>query len=272
MPSALEDFILAHPRLLVLTGAGCSVASGIPAYRDQHGSWQRNSPIQHQDFLNKPATRQRYWCRSYFGWPVLAAAQPNPAHHALKMLEDRSYISLLITQNVDRLHQRAGQRQVVDLHGRVDQVLCMACSAVLARADLQHRLMADNPHLSGDISAGRAPDGDADVPDSLVADMRVPDCEQCGGLLKPNVVFFGDAVDKALVASLLAVLDNSDALLVVGSSLTVFSGYRFCRHAHQMGRPIACINAGKTRADDLFTVKSETECGSTLEALAHQLC
>lgn len=266
------DFIQAHPRLLVLTGAGCSVSSGIPAYRDDRGSWQRSDPIKHQEFISCPASRKRYWARSYVGWPPVKNALPNAAHRSLASLESLGLIELLVTQNVDRLHQKAGQRNVVDLHGRLDEVVCLACRHVSHRDEIQQQLEALNPHLGAVTPAGSlAPDGDADVADSLVEKVRVPQCRYCGGLLKPNVVFFGDSVDRSLVEFIFERLENSDGLLVVGSSLMVFSGYRFCRHAVQHNKPIACINAGQTRADDLFALKVEQDCGVVLEKLSQGL-
>jgi len=264
----LKDFVQAHPRLLVLTGAGCSAGSGIPTYRDHRGSWQRSNPIQHQEFISRPASRKRYWARSYVGWPPVCNARPNPAHLALARLEGRGVVTTLVTQNVDRLHQKAGHRQVVDLHGRLDQVLCLNCRHLTERDEIQRRLDALNPHLAElDTAWALAPDGDADVADRLVEQMRVPDCRFCGGTLKPNVVFFGDSVDRQLVSFVFDALTDSDALLVVGSSLMVFSGFRFCRHAAQHGKPIACINVGRTRADELFSLKVEMDCGDALQQL-----
>jgi len=268
----LTEFIKANPRLLVLTGAGCSVASGIPAYRDKKGDWQRNNPISHQDFVSRPASRKRYWARSFVGWPPMRDARPNAAHRALAALEEGGYVRLLVTQNVDRLHQKAGHSQVIDLHGRLDQVVCLSCGDVSERHEVQQQLIAINPQLA-DIPASwsLAPDGDADVADSLVNSLQVPACRFCRGVLKPNVVFFGDSVNRDLVAHITEELEASDGLLVVGSSLMVFSGYRFCRHAAQHNMPIACINAGKTRADELFQLKLEMDCGEALSMLAGSL-
>ncbi|MEZ5488713.1 MAG: NAD-dependent protein deacetylase [Gammaproteobacteria bacterium] len=272
MINRLMDFIHDHPRLLVLTGAGCSVNSGIPAYRDGRGNWQRSDPIKHQEFISCLASRKRYWARSYVGWPPVKNALPNAAHRSLANLESLGRIDLLVTQNVDRLHQRAGQRHVIDLHGRLDQVVCLECRHVSHRDEVQQQLEALNPHLGAtEPAASLAPDGDADVADSLVEKLSVPLCRYCGGLLKPNVVFFGDSVDRSLVEFIFERLENSDGLMVVGSSLMVFSGYRFCRHAARHNKPIACINAGQTRADDLFTLKLEQDCGEVLQALSQAL-
>lgn len=268
MIDQLLDFVEAHPRLLVLTGAGCSAGSGIPTYRDHAGSWQRSQPIRHQEFVASTARRQRYWARSYIGWPPVRDALPNPAHRALAGLEARGLVRLLVTQNVDRLHQKAGQRNTVDLHGRLDEVVCLACGHLSPREEVQQQLARLNPHL--DAAEARwtlAPDGDADVADPLVERVTIPACRYCGGVLKPNVVFFGDSVPRDVVSFVYEQLEASDGLLVVGSSLMVFSGYRFCRHAAQQHKPIACINAGRTRADELFTLKIEQDCGETLQTL-----
>jgi NAD-dependent SIR2 family protein deacetylase len=268
----LSDFVSANPRLLVLTGAGCSVASGIPTYRDEKGAWLRSNPITHQDFVSRPASRQRYWARSYIGWPPVRDAQPTDAHRGLATMEEAGLVRLLVTQNVDRLHQKAGHGQVIDLHGRLDQVLCLGCGHVSERQEIQQQLTDLNPQLA-DVRAAwnLAPDGDADVADWLVESLQVPGCRFCGGVLKPNVVFFGDSVRRELVDFIFSELDASDGLLVVGSSLMVFSGFRFCRHAAQRNKPIACINAGRTRADELFQLKLEMDCGEALSALAESL-
>ena len=261
----LLEFIQRFPRLLVLTGAGCSLASGIPTYRDRRGNWQSAVPITHQEFLLRPASRRRYWVRSFSGWPVVAAATPNCAHRALVDLEEAGYCRQLVTQNVDCLHQKAGQQQVVDLHGRLDQVLCLDCKTVHPRDDVQQQLAKLNPQLREFNTPGpRAPDGDADVADDQLGSINEPACTKCGGMLKPNVVFFGDNVDRQLVDYVYSLLDNSDGLLVVGSSVMVFSGYRFCRYASQQGKPVACINPGKTRADDLYRLKIKGDCSEIL--------
>jgi NAD-dependent SIR2 family protein deacetylase len=265
--SPLVDFIDSHPRLLVLTGAGCSAPSGIPTYRDHAGQWQRNTPIQHADFVRFEASRKRYWARSLAGWPAVSQAQPNAAHKTLVSMEGRGQIPLLVTQNVDRLHQRAGHQQVIDLHGRLDQVTCLTCDAKSSRDVMQLRLLALN-NIDVPTTTRLAPDGDADVEEQLTQTLHIPTCEICGGTLKPDVVFFGGAVPKNTVESIYAALTQVDGMLVVGSSLTVFSGFRFCREAHKQGLPIAAINQGTTRADDLFSLKIEADCVSTLNDLA----
>lgn len=259
----LLAFISEHPNLVVLTGAGISAASGIPTYRDHAGTWTRNTPIQHRDFLQHEATRRRYWTRSFSGWPAVHNAKPNTAHLALAQGEANGRISMLVTQNIDRLHQRAGHQHVIDLHGRLDEVICLNCLAKSSRALMQERLAELNPHLQH--AAQLLPDGDADVEDACVNRVVIPECLQCGGVLKPDVVFFGDSVDREKVAQVNAAIDAADALLVIGSSLMVFSGYRFCRYAAENSIPLACINAGVTRADHLFQVKINADCSSVLQ-------
>jgi NAD-dependent SIR2 family protein deacetylase len=258
----LNAFLAGKSRLTVLTGAGISTASGIPTYRDKAGEWQRSTPIQHQDFLQQPQTRQRYWLRSYSGWPAVSRAQPNEAHRALANLEARGTCRLLVTQNVDRLHQKAGSQQVIDLHGRLDQVICLQCQRREDRDQLQARLKALNPFL--EEAGTMAPDGDADVEENQVPHITVPDCESCAGILKPEVVFFGGNVDRAIVQQIYDELDEADGLLIVGSSLKVFSGYRFCRYAAERGLPIASINPGVTRADPLIQTKIQAEASAVL--------
>lgn len=268
-PQALLDFLARHPRLLVLTGAGCSTNSGIPDYRDDNGAWKRTPPVRHQAFVGDAQVRARYWARSMIGWTHLAQAQPNAAHRALAQLEDQGRIGALVTQNVDGLHQKAGSSAVIDLHGRIDQVLCLGCGARSARRRLQERLVAANPQYAG-LAAGRyAPDGDADLERSDFSDFVVPGCEACdAGMLKPDVVFFGANVPPPRVRQCMAALDAADGLLVVGSSLMVWSGYRFAVRAAERGKPIAAINRGVTRADAMLSVKVEGECGEVLSGLA----
>lgn len=265
----LLTFIEYHPRLVVITGAGISLASGIPTYRDQSGNWIRNQPIQHRDFIDLPASRQRYWARSMAGWPTVAAAEPTPAHHALARLEALGYIKMLVTQNVDGLHQRAGHERVLDLHGRLDLVVCLGCSHTLSREDMQVRLQALNVGVKP--AEAPQPDGDADVPQPVIENLRVPDCPCCGGCLKPDVVFFGGSVPRLLVDEIYAAVDQADALLAIGSSLKVFSGFRFCKHASKQGIPICTINPGETRADELATLTIREDCQSLLIRVASNL-
>jgi len=260
--------LLAHrPRWTVLTGAGLSTGSGIPDYRDAQGAWKRPAPVTFQDFMASAATRQRYWARSLIGWPVFRQARPNAAHHALAQLELQGRIAQVITQNVDGLHQQAGSRGVVDLHGRLDQVLCMGCGQRLARADLQAMLLAANPRWQH-LEAAAAPDGDADLSGIDFSGFAVPPCPRCGGILKPDVVFYGENVPRPRVQAAMQTLAQSDALLVVGSSLMVYSGLRFVHAAKARQLPVAAVNLGVTRADAELDVKLQAPCGEALMQLA----
>jgi len=260
---------LSGKRIAVLTGAGCSTESGIPDYRGP-GARPRN-PIQHRDFMQHDATRRRYWARSAIGWPRMQSARPNAAHEAIAALEARGHLTGLITQNVDRLHHRAGSRRVIELHGALADVRCMECGALESRDDVQRRI--------GELNAGfaerdvpTAPDGDAELAAGDVASFRVPACLACGGVLKPDVVFFGGSVPRERVLAAFAMLDAADALLVVGSSLAVFSGYRFALRAAEMRIPIAIVNRGETRADSQAAVRVDAGAGEVLSAVARALC
>jgi NAD-dependent SIR2 family protein deacetylase len=264
--SALEAFVARHRRLFVLTGAGCSTDSGIPDYRDAAGDWKRAQPVTYQAFMGELATRQRYWARSLVGWPRFGHARPNATHAALARLEARGQVELLLTQNVDRLHQAAGSQAVIDLHGRLDVVRCMGCERRLPRAAFQQQLVRHNPQWAA-LQAGQAPDGDADLEDVDFAAFVVPACTQCGGVLKPDVVFFGENVPRERVASAFAHLQQADAMLVVGSSLMVYSGFRFVQAAAKAGLPIAAVNLGRTRGDDLLSLKVSHSCAQALEFL-----
>lgn len=266
----LVDAVRMHAPLVVLTGAGLSAASGIPTYRNDRGEWQRSDPIQHQDFVNRAEQRQRYWARSLVGWQPVQRAAPNAAHHALADLEALGCIELLVTQNVDRLHQRAGSRRVVDLHGRLDRVVCRGCGARIDRAAFQHELLDRNPDLNVTVAAPR-PDGDAEVPDEHVADFDVPDCRRCGGMLMPDVVFFGGTVPRDRVDRVRSAIDQAGALLVVGSSLMVYSGFRFCRQVASADKPLLIVNRGATRADDLASLKLPADGAEILCALRNRL-
>ena len=264
--SRLEDFIVAHRRLFVLTGAGCSTGSGIPDYRDEQGAWKRTPPVTYQAFVGDGLTRRRYWARSLVGWPRIAQARPNAAHRALAALEAQGRCGQLLTQNVDGLHQAAGSRAVIDLHGRLDAVLCLGCGARSSRADLQVRLEEANPAWAG-LVAGTAPDGDADLEGADFAGFQVPACEACGGMLKPDVVFFGENVPRARVDAAMARLAQADAMLVVGSSLMVYSGLRFVHAAVRAQIPVAAVNLGRTRAEDLLRFRTAAPCGDALRFL-----
>ncbi|MET0288857.1 MAG: NAD-dependent protein deacetylase [Pseudoxanthomonas sp.] len=262
-PPALQAFIERHQRIFVLTGAGCSTRSGIPDYRDVDGQWKRAQPVTYQAFMGESSTRQRYWARSLVGWPRFVTAQPNGVHHALAALEARGQLSLLLTQNVDRLHQAAGSLAVVDLHGRLDVVRCMGCERRTPRAEFQSDLIARNPGWDT-LDAGIAPDGDADLENVDFAAFSIPACRHCGGILKPDVVYFGENVPRERVHAAQQALADSDAMLVVGSSLMVYSGFRFAQWAHAAGTPIAALTLGRTRADDLLTLKVQHDCAEAL--------
>lgn len=264
---ALRGFLDRHRRLLVLTGAGISTGSGIPDYRDQDGDWKRAPPVTFQAFTGEAATRRRYWARSLLGWPRFVRARANAAHHALAALEREGRIEALVTQNVDGLHQQAGSERVIDLHGRLDRVVCLGCGADQPRDALQRELQARNPGWERH-AAGIAPDGDADLDGVDFSLFDVPGCADCGGMLKPDVVFYGESVPRPRVDAALAHLRRSDALLVVGSSLMVYSGFRFARIAAESGIPVAALNRGRTRADDLLALKIEADCAPVLAALA----
>ncbi len=268
----LLDLLSGRARLAVLTGAGISASSGIPTYRDAGGQWLYSTPIQHREFLQDPAIRQRYWTRSWFGWPGVRDARPNAAHRALARLEDAGAIELLVTQNVDRLHQRAGSTAVVDLHGRLDRVQCLDCKKYSTREAMQMRLGRVNPHLAKPAPVAEPrPDGDMTLPDRLARQTVVPDCLECGGTLIPDVVFFGGTVPKDRVTRATQAIEAADALLVVGSSLQVYSGFRFCRAVHAAGKPLVLINPGVTRADSIANLKLATPCEPLLDALAYTL-
>jgi NAD-dependent SIR2 family protein deacetylase len=267
----LVDVLANRRRIAVITGAGCSTASGIGDYRDRQGAWKRRPPVQMQAFLDQPATRRRYWARSMRGWPLMAGARPNDAHRALVALERDGRVHGLITQNVDGLHQQAGHRRVLELHGALAEVLCLDCGVRVSREAIQRRLERDNAFVL-EAAAAAAPDGDADLAEDLdLADFEVPGCECCGGTLKPDVVFYGDSVPKARVAEAGDLVDRADALLVVGSSLMVFSSFRFARRAHERGIPLVAVNQGMTRADDRLAVKVAADCAEALPRLAAAL-
>lgn len=255
-----------YPRWFVLTGAGCSTASGIPDYRDGDGGWKRKPPITAQAFVADAHARARYWARSLIGWRAFAAASPNAAHVGLARLEAQGRITRLATQNVDSLHQAAGSRAVIDLHGRLDRVVCLGCGARRPRARWQSELAQANPDWV-ERTAAPGPDGDADLEGCDFASFRVPPCPACGGLVKPDVVFFGESVPRARVHAAEQALQEADAMLVVGSSLMVFSGYRFAREAARLGKPIIAVNLGRTRADALLADKIEAPCTDVLAGI-----
>jgi NAD-dependent SIR2 family protein deacetylase len=264
--ACLEDFLARHDRLFILTGAGCSTDSGIPDYRDGDGNWKRSPPVTYQAFMGDVATRRRYWARSLIGWQRFRTAGPNDAHRALAKLEAGGSVEMLLTQNVDRLHQAAGSARVIDLHGRLDLVRCMACERRTPRQELQERLIRLNPGWI-ELAAGAAPDGDADLDGIDFSRFTIAFCMSCDGLLKPDVVFFGENVPRARVDTAMDHLAKADAMLVVGSSLMVYSGFRFVDAAARAGKPIAAVNLGKTRGDDLFVFKLDQACDKALAFL-----
>ncbi|MBI3223847.1 MAG: NAD-dependent protein deacetylase [Mycolicibacterium cosmeticum] len=258
-------------RLAVLTGAGMSTDSGIPDYRGPDSP--PSNPMTIAQFTSDPVFRQRYWARNHVGWRHMDDTKPNAGHRALAALEAAGVVAGLITQNVDLLHTKAGSRRVVNLHGTYAQVVCLACGHTMSRAALAEELETLNPGFLeraeqvGGIAV--APDADAVVADTST--FRYLDCPRCAGMLKPDIVYFGESVPKARVAQAFSMVDEADALLVAGSSLTVFSGYRFVRHAAATGMPIAIINRGPTRGDEQATVKVEAGCSELLTLLAGEL-
>ena len=266
----LVAWLAARSRVTAITGAGVSTESGIPDYRDGDGNWKRSPPVQYRDFTGSEAVRKRYWARSFAGWPMFAAARPSAAHVALARLEQTGRIAQIVTQNVDRLHQRAGSRNVIDLHGRLDVVRCLAKDHRFDRDAFQQRLREANP--GWDAAAARiAPDGDADLEGIDFGVFNVPACEVCGGMLKPDVVFYGESVPRETTAAALAAVESADGVLVAGSSLMVWSSFRLVRTAHARGVEVVAVNRGRTRGDELFAFKYERECGAVLMAVLQAL-
>ncbi|ANS29538.1 MULTISPECIES: NAD-dependent protein deacetylase [Rhodococcus] len=259
--------VLGGRRLCVITGAGISTDSGIPDYRGPE-SPPRN-PMTYQQFTGDPDFRRHYWARNHLGWRHMDAARPNTGHRALAGLERAGVARAVITQNVDLLHTKAGSRRVIDLHGTYAQVRCLACDALISRATLADRLERANPGFAETVSAARgveiAPDADAVI--TSTGHFRMVDCEACGGLLKPDIVYFGESVPKPRVAAAYDVVDEAEALLVAGSSLTVMSGLRFVRHAAKRGIPIVIVNRGTTRGDEFATLTLHAGCSEALTAL-----
>jgi NAD-dependent SIR2 family protein deacetylase len=253
-------------RIVALTGAGCSTASGIPDYRDADGAWKHARPILYQDYVASAEVRRRYWARSSLGWPRFARAVPNAAHLGLAELERRGRLAMVITQNVDRLHQHAGSQAVIDLHGRLDVVQCLGCGASLSRADWQTQLHHLNPDWIAEVTQ-LAPDGDVVPEGADYAGFRVPACRQCGGIQKPGVVFYGEAVPAEVSSAARHAMEQADALLVIGTSLVVYSGFRLARDAAAAGKPVVAINLGRTRADGLLTLHWREDCARALPGL-----
>lgn len=272
---AIEDDVerlaslLAGRRLAILTGAGCSTESGIPDYRGPETRRRARDPVKYRTFLTSEEARRRYWARAVLGWPRIASARPNAAHHAIARMQRDGVASALVTQNVDRLHAAAGS-DAIELHGALAEVRCMQCGRIEDREAVQARLAELNPGWAA-MHAELAPDGDAELPAELVARFRLTGCLQCGGFLKPNVVFFGETVPREIVERAYASIDAAEALLVVGSSLAVFSGYRFVRRAAERGIPIAIVNLGESRGDRHAQLVVQARAGAILPALASVL-
>ncbi|XP_054473454.1 NAD-dependent protein lipoamidase sirtuin-4, mitochondrial isoform X2 [Anoplopoma fimbria] len=265
----LQDFVSRSSRLFVISGAGLSTESGIPDYRSEGvGLYARTDrrPMQHAEFVRSAKSRQRYWARNFVGWPQFSSHQPNSAHKALQQWEQRGKLHWLVTQNVDALHSKAGQKRLTELHGCAHRVMCLGCGDISKREELQARFVALNPDWRAQ-TGGVAPDGDVFIEDEQVLNFRVPSCENCGGILKPEVTFFGDTVNKATVQFVHDRLSESDALLVVGSSLQVYSGYRFLLAAGDRKMSVAIVNIGPTRADHLAELKVRGRCGEVLSVI-----
>lgn len=264
-----------HNNWLVITGAGISAASGIPTYRDATGTWQRSEPIKHQEFLTSESHRKRYWSRSFFGWPPVAKAKPNNIHRYLKILEDKNKLTGLITQNVDRLHQKAAHKKVIDLHGRLDRVKCTECGLYENRDQVQHRLLQNNFFLTKYMSSDNqklAPDGDAHIDENIAKRFQVIDCEHCGGLLMPDVVFFGGSLSNSVRKQSMEWFDLCDGVIALGTSLTVYSSFKFCKLGKKNNKPLIIVNQGVTRADEIADLKLNIDCEKALSPLLSGPC
>ncbi|MGE9697019.1 NAD-dependent protein deacetylase [Streptomyces sp. CH6] len=263
--------LLAAGGVTVLTGAGISTESGIPDYRGPAGSLRHHTPMTYEEFTGSEEGRRRYWARSHAGWRRIWRAAPNAGHHAVEALRRAGFVSGVITQNVDGLHRAAGTREAVELHGGLDRVICLDCGRVTAREELDGRLRALNGDFGEAAGARVNPDGDVELPEELVRHFRIAPCAACGGVLKPDVVFFGETVPKPRVRRCFGLVDAGQGVLVLGSSLTVMSGLRFVRHAARAGKPVAIVNQGPTRGDDRATLRLDLHLGTALPALAHRL-
>ncbi|WP_051110225.1 NAD-dependent protein deacetylase [Saccharomonospora halophila] len=257
--------------VVVLSGAGLSTESGIPDYRGADGSLRRHSPMTYQEFVAAAEGRRRYWARSHLGWAAVARARPNAGHHAVAALQAAGYVSDVITQNVDGLHQAAGATDVVELHGSLGRVVCLDCGRPDSRAALDRRLRAANPAFHAE-STRINPDGDVDLPEQAVRRFRLVDCPDCGSdVVKPSVVFFGESVPRAVVDDCYRRVDEADAVLVLGSSLTVMSGLRFVRRAAEADKPVLIVNRGETRGDPHARARVDLPLGPALTELAERL-
>lgn len=253
--------------VVTLCGAGLSTESGIPDYRGPTGALRRHGPMTYQEFVGSDAARRRYWARSYLGWRQIASARPNDGHRAVAALQSRGVVTGIITQNVDGLQQAAGARDVIELHGGLDLIVCLSCGVRDIRADLDARLRAANPSFGASVMHVN-PDGDAELGDAVLDTFVPAGCRYCGSdLIKPDVVFFGENVPRPRVDACYALVEAASSLLVLGSSLTVMSGLRFVRRAVQRGTPVAIVNQGETRGDRLADLKVEAPLGEVLTAL-----
>jgi len=262
--------LMADKKFAVLTGAGISTPSGIPDYRDTQGVRRGKAPMMFQEFLGSPEARRRYWARAMLGWPRVRVAQPNAAHLALAELQAGQHISGLITQNVDTLHDQAGSTDVIELHGSLHRVLCLDCHQRSERTDIQRIMEAQNPYLAG-VDAIQAPDGDTLLDPAFESHFQIPHCPHCNGQrLKPDVVFFGENVAPSTAAQAIASIDQSEGLLVIGSSLMAYSAFRLCKAICDQGKPLIAINIGKTRADELLDLKIEMSCDQLVPVLAER--
>ncbi|KFE57625.1 NAD-dependent protein deacetylase [Pseudomonas syringae] len=262
--------MMADRKFAVLTGAGISTPSGIPDYRDTEGVRRGKAPMMFQEFLGSPEARRRYWARAMLGWPRVRVAEPNAAHRALAELQAGRHISRLITQNVDTLHDQAGSTGVIEMHGSLHRVICLDCLQSSERAAIQLIMEAQNPYLAG-VDAIQAPDGDTLLDPAFESRFRIPHCPHCNGQrLKPDVVFFGENVAPSTAAEAIESIEESQGLLVVGSSLMAYSAFRLCKAIREQGKPLIAINIGKTRADELLDLKIEMSCDQLLPMLAEQ--
>ncbi|XP_075156557.1 sirtuin 4 [Haematobia irritans] len=266
----LEEFLMDKPNIVVLTGAGISTESGIPDYRSEGvGLYARSNhkPIQHMEFLRSPSVRQRYWARNFVGWPKFSSTEPNGTHHALSRFEREGRIQCVVTQNVDRLHTKAGTKNVIELHGSGYVVKCLSCDYSIDRHEFQNILNVMNPEFK-DAPDMIRPDGDVEIPQEYIDNFRIPPCPQCeDNRMKPEIVFFGDNVPKARVNRIAEMIYAGDGLLVLGSSLLVFSGYRMVLQTKDLNLPVAIVNIGETRADHLADLKLSAKCGDVIPKL-----
>lgn len=259
--------------MVALTGAGISQSAGIPTYRNERGEWLGSDPMTHQVFMRDPLARQRYWARSARGYPLMGRALPTDSHRLLARLQQKGLVSACITQNVDELHERSGHEGVLHLHGAIEDVICLDCGHRSLRRNLQQQLEDLNPDLKTRQQAdfGTRPDGDVDLDEAMIRDFKVPTCAQCDGTLKPDVVFFGGNLSQAVKEAANDAIEKSSALLVIGSSLQVFSGFRLSRRAVELGRPLVLINPGESRADAIATHRIAERSDSVLSSLVHRL-